>query len=120
MRKLRTWLDFELTENDMEVVSEEVLVQPGQSIPLRELLERFARGEAIPSLGGSYTDDDLNEETFDRPDWEVDPDYDLADYANDRDRLGSVEDARRRLAVERRVRQTASEESSKESEGDGV
>jgi len=60
------------------------MVVPNQSMPIREILVRYASGQAVGGAKAHYYD---QLEDFDQTDATLDPDFDLSDYSRIKNEL---------------------------------
>ena len=85
---IRTWLNFQPTEDEVRVVPyPPSLTIPDQSLTIREIIDRFSRGQDLNVMHSVYYDGEEGEVDFDHIDPTLDPAYDLSDVTADLQRI---------------------------------
>ena len=92
---IRTWLNYKPMESELRTTPyPPSLTIPDQSLTIREIIDRFSRGQDLNVMHSVYYDGVEGEVDFDYIDPTLDPAYDLSDVTAD---LQRIEDNNQRL-----------------------
>ena len=92
---IRTWLNYKPMESELRTTPyPPSLTIPDQSLTIREIIDRFSRGQDLNVMHSVYYDGEEGEVDFDYIDPTLDPAYDLSDVTAD---LQRIEDNNLRL-----------------------